>query len=118
MIMQFYSLYSVKCTYTITMIETRHVHGILSLCNLIDHIAVDHHHWVIDRLFLLPKWAELSNNITGCISIEGAKKDVKSIVAQKSPITLYIFCRLFKSKLVAGRIHYTLKVNTIGIINA
>jgi len=87
MIMQFYSLYNVQCTYTITTIETRHVHGILSLCNLIDHIAVDHHHCVIDRLFLLPKWAKFPNNITGCM--EGAKKDTnKSVAAEKSPITL------------------------------
>lgn len=85
MIMQFYYLYTVHSTYTITTIETRHVHGILSLCNLIDHIAVDHHHWVIDRLFLLSKWTNFSNNLTKCTSTEGVKKVyTKSGAAEKS----------------------------------
>lgn len=64
--------------------ETRHVRGILSLCNLIDHIAdaVHHHHRVIDR-FLLPKGAELAdNNLTGCMSTVGARKNKTRISSQ------------------------------------
>lgn len=95
MIMQFYYLYTVHNTHTITTIETRHVHGILSLCNLIDHIAVDHHHWVIDRLFLLLKWADFSNNLTKCTSTEGVKKYALRQVWRKKVSNNSIICFFF-----------------------